>query len=113
MKIRNIIAAILLLTTTILTSCSKSDTSGGSTTTPPCTGTIQYVNNSTNPYQISSNGAVLIASMAGKTSQYSFNLTPNTYTITVTQLSGYLVYPTIESFAPAVACNQTSVISFP
>lgn len=102
-----ILAAAIAITA--FASCSKND---GTKVTPttPTTGTIQCVNNSANPYEVYINTADK-GSLAGN-HNISYTYDNGSYTVKVVQLSGYAVYPTIETYTVTLSSNN-QVISFP
>ena len=77
-------------------------------------GTIKVVNNSSNPYEIYIDGIVYNTSLQGNYSQSFTYETVGTHTVRVVQLSGYLVYPTDETFNVTITgCGNTQTVSFP
>ncbi len=77
------------------------------------TGTLKFINNSTNPYDIYVNGTVKITNMAGGTSQ-NLTLAPTgNYTIRVLQKSGYAVTPTDKTFTGTITCGGILTTTFP
>jgi hypothetical protein len=76
------------------------------------TGTLKYVNNSTDPYQVFINGTLRFTAAGGQS--YIDNYIPvGSYTIRVLQVSGYAVYPTDESFTGTLSCGATLTTTFP
>lgn len=78
----------------------------------PTTGSIQAINNSSNPYNVYVNGALQFT-QSGGTSHTITNVSPGYYTIRVLQQSGYIVYPTDETFNGNVTAGNTLIISYP
>ncbi len=77
------------------------------------TGSILIVNNSSNPYDVFINGTFEINDMPGESAQ-SFEKKPTgSYSIRIKQVSGYLVYPTEETYEGTLSDKGTLVISFP
>jgi len=76
------------------------------------TGTISFVNNSSNPYKVYINGTEYFT-MNGGTSRNITYLPVASYTIRVLQVSGYVFYPTDETYNGNVTCGGTSTVSFP
>jgi PKD repeat protein len=77
------------------------------------TGNLVFNNNSTNPYKVEVNGVVLYSSMAGGTSN-TYNSAPiGSYTIKVTQLSGYVFTPTINTYNGVLTCGSSLTVTFP
>lgn len=75
------------------------------------TGTIQFVNNSSNPYNIYIAG-VPKGTLVGKAS-VSFTIAFGTYECRVIQQSGYLVSPTDKTYTAIVSKTANSVVTFP
>jgi len=104
----------------------KTNIFGSVTTTnnllPNTTNTVQTVlnstsvitlsNNSTNPYSVSLDGTIINSSMAGNSS-ISYPIPSGNHTIVVTQLSGYILLPTIKTYTINPSCGQTLTQSFP
>lgn len=77
------------------------------------TGSILIVNNSSNPYDIFINGALEINDMPGQSVQNFEKKPTGSYSIRVKQVSGYLIYPTEQTYEGTVTDKGTLVISFP
>lgn len=75
------------------------------------TGTIQFVNNSTNPYSVYLNGAFK-QTMPGKTS-VTFTVNYGYYTCRVVQQSGFVLTPTDQSYSGTVSASSNLIVSFP
>ncbi|MEO8584240.1 MAG: hypothetical protein ABI415_10605 [Flavitalea sp.] len=76
------------------------------------TGTIQLINNSSNPYSIYINGAITANMEGGTTTTLSFRPT-GSYSVRVLQLSGYLFTPTDLTYNGNVSCGGTLLTAFP
>ena len=76
------------------------------------TGTLAFISTSTNPYHIYINGTFAF-DMNGGTTQYRYNMPTGSYTIRVIQISGYVLYPTDETFNGTVTCGSTFTTTFP
>lgn len=105
---------LLLVVGSAITSCSKSkveDALG-------LRGTLRLECVSTNPYQVivtqEPKGKVLIDTrMEGKTSK-NHSLHLGIYTVEVKQLSGYVLYPTVETYTITLSdSNKEETIRFP
>ena len=100
-KIKRIINCLLLsIIVVFISSCLKS---GGS---------IKIINNSDNPYSITLNGTSK-GTINGHETKNLVSITAGTYTITVTQLSGYLIYPSVYSTSLTLENGKTYNWSFP
>lgn len=98
----------LLAASALLSACSKQDP-GSNTAQDP--GTISWVNNSGNPYRLELNGSAVKDLSGGH--YWDQQVDPAAYSWKVTQLSGYVLYPTVRSGTFAVYSGQKKVISFP
>lgn len=113
------IILVLLMVAAMFASCKKSDSnnvtpgggSGGGGGTTVTTGTIQFVNNSTNPYKCYISGT-LVAVLSGGYNQ-TFTKAFGTYSCEVIQSSGYVLYPTDKTYSATVSASANAVISFP
>ena len=76
------------------------------------TGSIQFVNNSSNPYYIYISGVLKTTLDGGYYVTYS-NVSVGSYSCRVLQKSGYAVYPTDQTYTAVVTNGGTAVISFP
>ena len=74
-------------------------------------GTLQLTNNSSNPYSISIDG-VSKGTMNGNSSK-EFKLDEGSHSVSATQQSGYIIYPTVFSGTINIQSGQKSVLSFP
>jgi len=74
-------------------------------------GTIQFINNSTNPYDVYI-AAVFQTTLEGRHS-ISYTIDEGSYTCRVIQKSGYLTYPTDQSYPVVVVKGGSQVVSFP
>lgn len=96
----------LLVAFALLVSCSKEKE------TPPCTTSLTITNTSTNPYDIYYDN-VLLYRMNGGTTQIVENVSIATHTVKVVQVSGYILYPTEQTFAGTAKCGEISNVIFP
>ena len=76
------------------------------------TGNIQLESTSDNPYQVYVNGIPTFEMKGGTTRKIQFMPT-GSYSIRVLQLSGYLLYPTDETYSVVLNCGKTKEIIFP
>ncbi len=82
--------------------------------TPVATSTIgfiDFINTSTNPYYIYI-GGVYKNTIAGKT-YILYSISAGSYSCEVKQQSGYVLYPTDETFTATVTTGNTFTITFP
>lgn len=77
------------------------------------TGTLVFKNTSPNPYKVELNGNTLYSNMNGGTSNTRYYAPTGDYTIKVTQLSGYLISPTVKSYTGTLSCGSTLSTTFP
>jgi PKD repeat protein len=76
------------------------------------TGTLEFKNNSSNPYEIFINGISTISSLSGgATSRVIVPAGP--YSIRVLQKSGFVLFPTEQNYNATVACGSNILVSFP
>lgn len=75
-------------------------------------GYLTITSNSGNPYRIEVNGSVLLNSMPGRTTQ-NYTARSGNYSITATQLSGYVFSPTVVTRSVSVSQCQTTTFVFP
>jgi len=93
-------------------SCTKSEDKTVAPDPPAVTtGTIQFVNNSYNPYYVYINGSNM-GSLPGKNS-VTYIEPFGTYALEVIQVSGYLVYATDLHYTGTVSETHNVIISFP
>ena len=111
---------VLVVTCTIFTSCERDDgeypiggggNNGYGIDIPTCTGTIEFVNNSNNPYTVDVSGYDSFTLSGNHYSTKTYE--KGSYNIKVTQNSGYLFYPTEETYQVSVSCGSHDVVSFP
>ena len=76
------------------------------------TGTLQMVNNSSNPYKVYIN-AVEVFTMNGGSVKYFYYIPEGLPTVRVLQLTGYILYPTDETFYPGITCGNVTTQTFP
>ena len=77
------------------------------------TGTLKYVNNSSNPYTVYVNGYAPFIVNGNTTASSSSYVPTGTYSIRVVQNSGYLITPTDETFTGTLSCGGTLTTTFP
>ncbi|MBO4614846.1 MAG: hypothetical protein J5709_06990 [Bacteroidales bacterium] len=117
---KNVIIVLIVTISCVFTSCERDDgeypiggggNNGYGIDIPICNGTIEFVNNSKNPYtvDVSGYGSFIISGNHYANKSYE----PGTYSIKVTQNSGYLFYPTEETYQVNVSCGSHDVVSFP
>ncbi len=76
------------------------------------TGKLKFVNTSSNPYRVFINGTPYIDMNGGTTKEVPYSQTGN-YSIRVLQLSGYVLYPTDQTYTGTLGCGQTMTTTFP
>lgn len=110
----------LLMAVAVLPSCKKGEDNttvtptGTNNNNPPAvtTGTIQFVNNSVNPYRIYINGDLKTTLSGGAYITYTVSL--GTYSCRVLQTAGYVLYPTDQTYTCSItATDNSDVVSFP
>lgn len=100
----------------LFSSCNKDSggtgySGGGNGSSDICKGTIQFINNSTNPYTVSVSG---YGSFTLKGNHYiKKQYDKGSYIVNVKQNSGYLLYPTEENYTVRLGCEEEAVVSFP
>jgi hypothetical protein len=95
-----------LLVALLFASCEKENTS---TTTA---GTIiSWVNNTSNPYKIEVDNKQITTINGGQ--YYDQSIAPGSYNYKITQLSGYILYPTVYAGPVTIEAGQKKVVSFP
>ncbi len=101
---KNLILGLLICL--FLISCEKE------TTTTTTAGTIiSWVNNSSNPYKIEVNNTLITSINGGQ--YYDQSIAPGSYNYKITQLSGYVLYPTILSGAIGINSGEKKIVTFP
>lgn len=75
------------------------------------TGTVQFINNSKNPYKIYVDNSYL-TSQDGKSSMKR-DLSKGFHKITVEQISGYLFTPTIQDYEFTINGCDEKIVSYP
>jgi hypothetical protein len=76
------------------------------------TGTLRFVNNSSNPYKIFINGLYQFDVNGGQAKNVNYSLV-GSYTVRVLQISGYLLYPTDQTYNGVLTCGATLTTTFP
>ena len=74
-------------------------------------GILIFTNNSSNPYNVYVNDQLLITMDGNSTKSYYYP--PANYSIKVVQQSGYVLYPTIQTYNVTSSCNSILTTSFP
>ena len=97
-------ATVILFATSCLFSCSK-------TSSNTCTGTLEFTNQSSNPYEVIINASV-VDTIPGKSSQ-AITEPSGSYAVEVLQLSGYFVYATDEHTNQTAQCGNITSVVFP
>ncbi len=104
----------------------KNNFNGSNTTTTPLTsktnntvnsiiygtGTLKFVSTSSNPYRIYINGSAVFDMNGGATEIRTY-MPAASYSLRVLQLSGYLIYPTDQTYTGVLGCGQTLTTTFP
>jgi hypothetical protein len=75
------------------------------------TGSVKFINKSTNPYKLSINGASK-GEISGNSSKI-IDLDVGTYTLKAEQVSGYILFPTVKDGEITVRRNDFLEWSFP
>jgi len=76
------------------------------------TGNVRLESTSTNPYQVYINGVPVFEMSGGSTREIYF-MPIGSYSIRILQLSGYLIYPTDETYTVILGCGHTKEVIFP
>lgn len=82
------------------------------TTVLGSTSLLTLKNNSANPYSITLDGTMLNTSLAGNSS-IDYKIPSGNHTIVTTQLSGYILTPTIKTYTINPTCGQLLTQAFP
>ena len=75
-------------------------------------GTLQFINNSNNPYSVDINSGDDTFIMDGKSSR-EITKEAGFYKVDVKQLSGYILYPTEKSYTGTLKKSDKLIFSFP
>lgn len=102
---------ISLLAIALLSACDSSSGGGVYGGEVLCQGTIRFVNNSTNPYTVSVSGYGSFVLQGNKWIDKKYD--KGSYVIQVKQNSGYLFYPTEETYTVRLGCGDNATCSFP
>ena len=108
----------------LFASCDKeTDTSGGGGNgggggggVVTCSGDLILKNTSKNPYsvEIIFNGSVKATyRVEGASTKTVSGWDKGDYTVKVTQISGYILYPTVETYTGYLSCNGSLKATFP
>ncbi|RYZ85226.1 MAG: hypothetical protein EOP04_16425 [Proteobacteria bacterium] len=76
------------------------------------TGTLRFVNISSNPYRVFVNG-VAVGDLQGWTNTSLSDELTGSYTIRVLQLSGFVLTPTDRTYTGSLTCGGTLTTTFP
>lgn len=76
------------------------------------TGTLKFVNTSSNPYHIYING-VAITDLNGGTTLFDYYMPIGAYSLRVLQISGYVLTPTDKTYTVTLTCGGTLTTTFP
>lgn len=76
------------------------------------TGTLKFVNTSSNPYHIYING-VAITDLNGGSTLSDYYMPIGAYSLRVLQISGYILSPTDKTFTGTLTCGGTLLVTFP
>lgn len=93
---------LLICCISLATGCSKDEFG---------TGSVKFINKSTNPYKLSINGASK-GEISGGSSRI-FDLDAGTYALKAEQVSGYILYPTVKEGQITVRRDDILEWSFP
>ena len=102
---------ISLLAFALLSACDSNSGGGSYGGGVVCQGTIRFVNNSTNPYTVSVSGYGSFVLPGKKWIEKNYD--KGSYVIQVKQNSGYLFYPTEETYTVRLGCGDNTTCSFP
>lgn len=76
------------------------------------TGTLKFVNTSSNPYHIYING-VAITDLNGGSTLSDYYMPIGAYSLRVLQISGYILSPTDKTYTGTLTCGGTLLVTFP
>jgi hypothetical protein len=76
------------------------------------TGTLRFVNTSANPYKIFINGTYKFDVLGGQSKNLNYS-SSGSYNLRVLQISGYLLYPTDQTYSGILYCGSTLTTTFP
>ena len=76
------------------------------------TGTLKFINTSSNPYRVYINGTIAFDMNGGTTASVDYKPI-GLYTLRVLQLSGYLISPTDRTYTGTLSCGATLQTTFP
>ena len=102
---------ISMLALAMLSACDSSSGGGSYGGGVLCQGTIRFVNNSSNPYTVSVSGYSSFILQGKKWIDKTYD--KGSYVIQVKQNSGYLFYPTEETYTVRLGCRENATCSFP
>lgn len=102
-----LLQALAIITACIFLSCSKS-----STPAPIPKGTLVFVNQSAYPYQVVVNGKIISDFQPGQTT-HTVQYNAGSVSITVTQMEGYILYPTQKTFTGTLKAGGTLATAYP
>lgn len=77
------------------------------------TGSLKFINTSTNPYDVYINSVLTFSHFAGATTVTIPYKATGIYTIRVVQISGYLLFPTDNTYTSTLTCGSTVTTTFP
>lgn len=100
---------IVLLAAITISACTKDDSTEPSKSCE--TGTVQFINNSTNPYKVYVDNEY-ITSQDSKSS-FKRELPKGFHKVTVEQISGYLFTPTIQDYEFTISGCDEKIVSYP
>lgn len=106
-KLLLIVAAVIAISGCI----DKEDTNVTPVQSQPTTGTIQFINNSQNPYDVFVDGTHVFQ-QSGKTTR-DHSVSAGSHKVKVQQVSGYVLYPTVKEYEPNVTASENIVVSYP
>ena len=102
---------LFCLAIAMLSACDSSSGGGSYGGGVLCQGTIRFVNNSSNPYTVSVSGYGSFVLPGNKWTEKKYD--KGSYVIQFKQNSGYLFYPTEETYTVRLGCGENATCSFP
>lgn len=103
---------LLAASVMVFTACQKETPQPTTPAPDPCpTGTIQFINNSNNPYDVYLNNTFQFT-QNGRTSR-DWTVDKGFYKATVKQKSGYLISPTIQDYEGTIDGCDKNIVSYP
>lgn len=106
--LNTLLLALLALLSSFFVSCKDDIINPDQVST---TGTVSFINNSSNPYNIFINDSYEFQ-MNGE-SYRDRTMSVGYYIIRVEQVSGYVLYPTVQTYSVNLSADGKEVVSFP